>query len=291
MPEVTQSGPVFDNGCIREAVCVHTKKIMDSCRDKDCVEDLRVYLTRDSQACLERANCVKARSAELLFTFVDVEPVPFHTGFYAVDIVYYYKVIVDVTVGALRPSTIYGLSRFCKRVMLFGGSGSAKIFSSKTIVGGLDEQNMTQSNMPQAVVEAVEPIVLSARMVEACDCRCGDYDCSDLPRCISACFDDELVVGGDSRQLYVTLGQFSIIRLERDTQLLLPCYDYCIPTKECSDVSGEPDTDPCEIFSQIQFPVNEFFPKGSAPQNCGCGQNQNNCQNNCQNNACGNNRR
>ena len=31
-----------------EAVCIHTRKIYDSCRDKDCVEDLRVYPTASS---------------------------------------------------------------------------------------------------------------------------------------------------------------------------------------------------------------------------------------------------
>ena len=30
---------------LREAVSIHTRKITDSCRDKDCIEDLRVYLT------------------------------------------------------------------------------------------------------------------------------------------------------------------------------------------------------------------------------------------------------
>ena len=28
-------GPVDGTACIREAVCVHTKKIYDSCREKD----------------------------------------------------------------------------------------------------------------------------------------------------------------------------------------------------------------------------------------------------------------
>ena len=185
MPEINQCGPVFDNSCIREAVCVHTKKIMDSCRDKDCIEDLRVYLTRDSQACLERAGSVRPRSAELLYTFVDVEPVPFHNGFYAIDITYYYKIIVDATIGTSRPATVYGLSRFAKRVMLYGGEGNAKIFSSKTIVGALDEQNMVQCSMPQAVVETVEPIVLSAKVMDSADCRRSDYDCSDLPAWLS----------------------------------------------------------------------------------------------------------
>lgn len=35
MPEKVMPGPVQDSACIREAVCIHTKKIFDSCRDKD----------------------------------------------------------------------------------------------------------------------------------------------------------------------------------------------------------------------------------------------------------------
>ena len=35
-------GPVDSNDCIKEAVCINTRKILDSCRDKDCVEDVRV---------------------------------------------------------------------------------------------------------------------------------------------------------------------------------------------------------------------------------------------------------
>ena len=35
MPDRVLPGPVQENSCIREAVCVHTRKIYDSCRDKD----------------------------------------------------------------------------------------------------------------------------------------------------------------------------------------------------------------------------------------------------------------
>ena len=38
-------GPVESSACIREAVCINTSKIFDSCRDKDCVDDLRVFPT------------------------------------------------------------------------------------------------------------------------------------------------------------------------------------------------------------------------------------------------------
>ena len=30
---------------LRQAMSIHTRKITDACRDKDCIEDLRVYLT------------------------------------------------------------------------------------------------------------------------------------------------------------------------------------------------------------------------------------------------------
>ena len=82
MPEKVMPGPVTDATGIREAVCVHTKKIMDACRDKDCIEDLRVYLTQSSQVALERASCVKAGQAELLFVSSCVEHIHVNRGFY-----------------------------------------------------------------------------------------------------------------------------------------------------------------------------------------------------------------
>ena len=74
-------------------------------------------------------------------------------------------------------------------------------------------------------------------------------------------------MGGDTHRLFVTLGQFSMIRLERDTQLLMPVYDYCVPSKECVCGSGcDCQEDPCELFQKVQFPVNEFFPPNNIHQ-------------------------
>ena len=56
-----------------ETMSIHTRKITDSCRDKDCIEDLRVYLTKGSQALLDSAASARVRSAELLYTYIDVE--------------------------------------------------------------------------------------------------------------------------------------------------------------------------------------------------------------------------
>ena len=58
---------------LQEALSIHTRKITDSCRDKDCIEDLRVYLTRGSQNVLDECACAKVRCAELLYTYIDVE--------------------------------------------------------------------------------------------------------------------------------------------------------------------------------------------------------------------------
>ncbi len=35
MPEKVAPGPVHDANCIREAVCIDTKKIFDSCKEED----------------------------------------------------------------------------------------------------------------------------------------------------------------------------------------------------------------------------------------------------------------
>lgn len=51
--------------------------------------------------------------------------------------------------------------------------------------------------------------------------------------------------------------------MERDTQLLIPAYDYCLPEKECACQGAECGEDPCEIFRKVQFPVDEFFPPNS----------------------------
>ena len=58
---------------LQQAMSIHTRKITDSCRDKDCIEDLRVYLTTGSQTILDTCTGAKVRCAELLYTYIDVE--------------------------------------------------------------------------------------------------------------------------------------------------------------------------------------------------------------------------
>ncbi|HHT17623.1 MAG TPA: hypothetical protein GXZ77_07955 [Papillibacter sp.] len=247
-------GPVQDKNCIREAVCVHTRKIYDSCKDKDCIEDLRLYPTRDSQSYIDNAVSIRAKSAKLLFVGIDVDEISFNRGYYTVDLRFYYKIKGEAFSLVNRPSEITGLCVFDKRVILFGSEGNAKVFTS----GGYHPHHSALgNNLPVAVVEAVDPIILGMKLVNVCDCHNYDPAVYDVPNSIAEAFESDILLDNAERRVLVTLGQFSIVRLERDTQLLIPSYDYCLPEKECL---GSSDEDPCTLFSRIQFPVDEFFP-------------------------------
>ncbi|MBQ6852456.1 MAG: hypothetical protein IJO04_05455 [Oscillospiraceae bacterium] len=122
------------------------------------------------------------------------------------------------------------------------------------------------------MVEVLDPMVLSSKGREVCECKGKEVTVAQIPAGISQLFDEELVLSGGGRRLFVTLGQFSVIRLERDAQLVVPVLDYSLPTKECCDTAGCTE-DPCEMFSRIPFPVKQFAPRSCDrvnDQECGC---------------------
>ena len=258
----------------QDSLSIHTRKITDSCKDKDCIEDLRVYLTQGSQAVLDSAVSAKVRSAELLYTYIDVEPVAFDRNHYCIDVTFYYRILADAVVGSCRPVTLYGLAAFSKRAVLCGEDSRAHIFTSDTRLGETDGLSRYHANRPLAVVEVLDPMVLSSKVKEVCDCGCKESTVAQIPASICQMFDEQLVLSGESRRLFVTLGQFSIIRLERDAQLVVPVLDYSLPTKECCDSPGCTE-DPCEMFSRIPFPAKQFSPQGcdcaKEKDDCGCG--------------------
>ena len=138
---------------LRQAMSIHTRKITDACRDKDCVEDLRVYLTAGSQQTLDNAANVRVRSAQLLHTYIDVEPVAFDRNHYCIDITFYYRILADAVIGTCRPAALSGLAVFSKRAVLCGEDSRAHIFTSDTRIGEADGCTISSSNRPTAVVE------------------------------------------------------------------------------------------------------------------------------------------
>ena len=102
---------------------------------------------------------------------VDVEPVSFNPGLlhrgYAVFLLRHPAGLSQLPGTGDRG----GLCVFDKRAILFGSEGNAKIFSSEMRVGEPDIQMMRRANAPTAVVEAVDPIVLDARIMDCCGKR------------------------------------------------------------------------------------------------------------------------
>ena len=248
-----------DPGELHQAMSIHTRKITDSCRDKDCIEDLPVYLTASSQTLLDSSAGTRVRCAELISTYIDVSPVAFDRNHYCIDVTFYYRIIADTVVGASRPATLYGLAVFSKRAVLCGEDSCTHIYRSDTRLYAPDGVTRSYANRPTAVVEVLDPMVLGSRVREICETSCKEATLQ-VPESVRAMFDEDLVLTPENRRLYVTLGQFSIIRLERDAQVMVNVLDYAIPCKECCDAPGCGE-DPCEMFSRIPFPATEFSPK------------------------------
>lgn len=264
---------------IKEAVCIQVEKIYDSCKEKDCVEDARVFFKcpEKIQGIIRHAINVKSRRAEVVKVFSDVEAVPFKRGFYTVDVKFFIKIILDFYVtrpnGGIRIITVPGLITFDKKVILFGSEGNVKIFKSHYVEDGIDtpiHSSLQQDNLPISKVEVAEPISLNARIIDILD-KIHDDDCDNhVPRSVSDVLEDvdidEIEILGDvqderhilgHRMVVATVGLFSIIKLARFVQLLIPAFDFCVPNKKCI---ASTDEDPCELFETIEFPTDEFFP-------------------------------
>ncbi len=267
---------------IREAVCIQVEKIYDSCKEKDCIEDARVFFRNPDRVnwLICHAINVKARRAEVIKVFSDVEEVPFKRGFFTVDIKFFIRVTLDFFVprqtGGVRIITVNGIVLFDKKVILFGSEGNVKIFKSHFVDQGIDHQGtsaLQQDNLPISKVEVAEPITLNAKIIEVLESTCDDGCDRNVPGAIGDLLDDvdydetDLLGGSEDRQLtigrrvVVTIGLFSIIKLARFVQLLIPAFDFCVPNKQCVAATDE---DACGLFDTIDFPIDEFFPPQKA---------------------------
>jgi hypothetical protein len=248
---------------IREAVCVHVEKVYDNCREKDCIEDAVVDFTENVQDLINNAVKVKTKDAEVVAVSADLEPVPFKRGYYTVNVRYLIKVMVefcyrDMNGNLVSSSPKVGYVSFDKTVILFGSEGRVKIFksvdssSTAPLYGdsGSDACGgslVEQDNLPNVKVEVAEPLVLNTRIkrIHHRHPRTNDEDENA----------ESMVI--PQKRVVVTLGLFSIIKLVRLVQLLVPAFNFCYPNKECIASTNE---DPCEIFDSIEFPLDQFFP-------------------------------
>lgn len=294
------------NNCFKEAVCIEVQRVFDSCSDRDCIYELPVTLTEDSPEITDEMNIVRTRCVEVEATCISVDSVPFKSGYYSVDITYKFKITAEAfTKTFCQPQSgtfLCGTAMWNKRVILYGGEGSSKVFTSEDDFlttlpiepcDGNFCGSVSNAGMPKATIHIVDPVALDAKFIcvprgnKPGHCPPPPPPPPPGPGCCPPC--DHHRPQFD-RVLAVSLGLFSIIQLSRPVSLIVPAYDYCIPCKDCSGQVASSEA-PCDVFDRIDFPTEQFFPQpsGSNPFNCSCGTDISSSNSNNNNNSSGNN--
>ena len=221
-----------------------------------------MFLTDYSQEIVDKATNIRCKDAEIIWTHVSVEPVPFNRGFYQVDVRFFFRLCYEACVSLGKSQEIEGIAIFDKTVILFGSEGNVNIFKSDPASNNFcfaPNFNLEghHSNLPIAVVEVVDPICLGVKIVEKGHPHSCCCSVESIPEHIHNYVRGQIIDDGE-KELLSTLGIFAIIRLERPTQIVVPYSDFYIPEKECIPVGEE---DPCKLFKKMKFPLNEFFPQ------------------------------
>lgn len=245
--------------CFKDAICINANRIYDSCSNKDCIENLPIYFPDCVQPLINRATNVKAQHIDVLHANLDVEPVPFNKGFYSIDITIYFKIKLSVIEPSIyRPTKVNGLTMCSKKVILYGGEGNVKTFSSYCSQNTkINSHDLEVRNLPKAIIQLSKPITLNLQLISLQNncCLPTPHQLS-IPKNIAEMFEGEFNCCIPEKIIYISIGLFSITQLERNSQIMVPIYDFCIPNKDCNCSTDSP----CDLFKKIQFPTEEFFP-------------------------------
>lgn len=259
----------------KENICIDTYRVLDSCRDKDCFENVRVYLTDFGEEIIDRTSIIRSKCAKIVSAYIDINDVPFNRGFYQLNIKMYVKIVLEACISQGNIQEFEGIAVVEKKVVLYGSEGNVSVFKSEQNASGFCNPNPCEgnrtNNLPVAVLETVDPIILNVKVVEprvfpCCCCCCVD----DIPEFVYNHINGKLNERED-KALVVSLGFFSVVKIERPTQLIVNATEYNIPEKEC--ITAQED-DPCTLFRAMAFPVNEFSPQIFNNSSCPCAEPQ-----------------
>ncbi len=258
-----------------KSTCIDVNKIYDSAKDKECIENLRVYLGPEGQELIDNASNIRAKCAEILWASINVSDVAFNKGYYSIDIRYYFRLCFEACVMG-RSREFCGVAVFDKQVIMYGGDGNVSVFTSDTVNNSVCASippsafTQNQPNTPKVILEASTPIVLSVSLADK-NCNCGYCCCpiDQIPENICQCCGcTPIPEDMGAKCLYVTLGIFSVIKIERLVSLLLDSAEYCVPSRE-SAVLSDTTSDPCTIFKNMSFPTCDFYPPSSGALSSG----------------------
>lgn len=267
------------SGASRDTVCIEANRVLDSCRDRDCYENIQVFLTNYGNEIIERTGNIRVKHSCVAWSNITVDPIAFNKGFYSVNIRLYIRITFEACLAPGRVQEFDGIAVLDKKVVLYGGESNLNVFKSNGTKGFCDEPMelcCTEGNVPTAIVEVVDPIILNARIIEKrhdhhCVCCCS---CGDIPEHVTRTVNGQLCDEGN-RYLVVSIGVFSVVRIVRPGQYLIQATEYTVPDKECLSHSEE---NPCEIFKCMEFPIDEFTmgagptlrPMNHNDKGCGC---------------------
>ena len=184
------------NNCFKEAVCIEVPRVFDSCSDRDCIYELPVTLSEDSPEITDEMNIVRTRCVEVEATCISVDSVPFKSGYYSVDITYRFKITAEAFSNTFcQPQSgtlLCGTALWNKRVILYGGEGNAKVFTSDQELNPVLPENCdcnfcnsnSAASMPKATIHVVDPIALDAKFICV---PCGMSKCMPTPPPVNCC--------------------------------------------------------------------------------------------------------
>jgi len=242
-----------------KSTCINVDKIYDSARDKDCIEDLRVFVDQNGQSVIDSATAIRAKCADVIWANITVSDVAFNRGYFAVDIRFYFRICFEATIPYFQTQEFCGIAVYDKQIVMFGSEGNVSIFTSDFCDGVNGKPSIKQSsNLPKVVLEVATPITLAVNIADkSCGCKGCCCSADQIPE--NVCNACGLLPAEDFglKNLYVTLGLFSVIRMERPVSLVISAADYCVPDKTSNVLS---ETDPCSVFNNMSFPTCDFFP-------------------------------
>ena len=94
----------------KDTVCIETHRMLDSCRDRDCFENVKVFLTELGQDVINHTTQVRAKDACIAWTYIGIDPVQFNRGFYAITIRFYIKIVFEGCVCPGRSQEFDGIA-------------------------------------------------------------------------------------------------------------------------------------------------------------------------------------
>jgi len=127
MEQTKQNRRDADHG----GTCIDTRRILDACRTRECVENAHLMLTARGHELLQEASGARLQNLQVLSTGIEAEPLPFREGYFRIRLRYYLKGVLELSMEKGVTRQIAGLCAAEEAVVLYGGEGKTASFSKQ----------------------------------------------------------------------------------------------------------------------------------------------------------------